>query len=195
MVEEYSRLLSVYYFGKPQLWQDFLLSLSGSHPRVNSSYFISPLTLKSLSQNCPCSVELILLILFQQNSAVCFNRLTCSLSSLSDIHTAKHGNTLQHQTCLPNTHRGRILHTNIQTCFISVRSSKSCNIHSALHQPVFFDLIGPPEDGACPKRENGPCPSHENILFPAPSVFLPLPCPSLFSHIYTHYHCIFYFPK
>lgn len=186
LVQKYSRLLSVYYFGKPQLFQDFLLSLGGSHPKVHGSCSISSLTLKPLPQNCPCSVELILLKLFQRSSAVCFSLLICSLSSLSDIHTAKHRNRLQHQTCLPNTHKGRILHTNIQTRFSSVRSLKSCNIHSALPQSVLFDLMVPPEDGACPKKENGPHALPMKTFFSLPPCLSPSPMPlSFFSHLYT----------
>lgn len=94
LVQKYSSLLSVYYFGKPQLWQDSLLSLGGSHPKVHGSCSISSLTLKPLPQNCPCSVELILLTLFQRSSAVCFSLLICSLFVFSLWHpycqTQKH---------------------------------------------------------------------------------------------------------
>lgn len=113
------------------------------------------------------------------------------LSSLSDIHTAKHRNTLQHQTCLPNTHRGRILHTNIQTRFSSVRSLKSCNIHSALPQSVLFDLMVAPEDGACPKKENGPHALPMKTFFSLPPLSFSLSHAPLifltFIHIITVY--------
>lgn len=133
MVQEYSRPLSVYYFGKPQLWQGYLLSLSGSHPRVHGTCSTSSPTLKSLPPNCPYSVELILLRLFQRNRACVFQPAYLFFISLSDIHNT-YRQTWKHiptsRTYLPNIHRGRILHADIETHFHMVRSPKSCNTHS-----------------------------------------------------------------